>query len=106
MTTLFLDGRPGTGKNSQRFLAVIDGVDYWLRQKEFTYLVKLALAGGWLEKMKLEPTRNVDKYVGRLRNEVKLYGLKIANDRHGRYRLVLDPDSIGYDLDNIICLFK
>lgn len=104
--SLFLDGRARKRGNSLRYLAVINGEEYWLRQKEFTYLVKLAMGrflepDGSVSAHDLEPPNfmNAVKFVYSLRKGLNGSGLSVVNIcRKERYRLDLDSSAIAFDV--------
>jgi len=107
MASLYLDGSPGTGKNGQRFLVNIGRQEWWFTQKDFTYLVKLAVArirrgDGWIHLSELEASMNGHRYVYRLKQSLIGTGFTVENlPRQKKYRITAKPEAIGFDLDQL-----
>ena len=101
---LFLEGK----FNRDRLTVKFFGQEVPLTLKSFKYLAKLASAKffentGWIHKENLEPGFNQARYIYNLKKELGLdkHQGVLENNRGGYYRLNLNPEEIGFNLDNL-----
>ena len=82
-----------TKKNGSRYMVTINNVAVSLQPRLYSYFHKLYNAGhpdGWLDKAFLDNGTNQNKYIYKLRKELKpVPGTAIESDGAGRYRLVI-----------------
>lgn len=96
--SMYFDGTPV----DDRFRLIIDGKIKKIEVRLFRILVYLALQRinhnnqPWVSKCILEPSGNASRYMYCIRRDYPT--LDIENDRHGNYRLLMDPANISFNI--------
>lgn len=81
-----------------RYLAILNGDNYYLQGKSFFYLAKLAywrrIGDGWVYVEDIEPGYNQIRSIYMLRNSIPV---KIENNQRSCYRLMVKPRRISFN---------